>query len=134
MNSACLAPPVEEVLVRNDFVGGAIHVTCRRVEPVVHPVSGYRIVLSYAGPIDQTNWNPALQLFKWDHYPLSVRVPSFSSGGLNRHCLCNGPGYLMCVTAAGVLEGDWENAIHVDEQRAVRTIRYLPQGYDMAGF
>jgi hypothetical protein len=54
--------------------------------------------------------------------------------GLNRHMLCNEPGYLMYVTAAGVLDNGPENAIHIDEQRAVRTIRHLPQGYDMAGF
>jgi predicted Zn-dependent protease len=54
--------------------------------------------------------------------------------GLNRHLLCNQPGYLMYVTAAGVLDDGPENAIHIDEQRAVRAIRYLPQGYDLGGF
>lgn len=54
--------------------------------------------------------------------------------GMNRHSLCSQPGYLMYVTAAGALDNGPENAIHIDELRAVRTIRYLPQGYDMGGF
>lgn len=48
--------------------------------------------------------------------------------GLNRHSLCNNTGYLMYITANGVLDNGPENAIHLDERRAVRTIRYLPQG------
>ena len=54
--------------------------------------------------------------------------------GLNRHSMCNQPGYLMYVTAAGVLDNGPENAIHLDELRAVATIRHLPHGYDMGGF
>ncbi len=54
--------------------------------------------------------------------------------GVNRHALCNDPGYLMYVTSTGVLNDGWEAAIHEDEKRLVRTIRALPQGYDMGGF
>jgi hypothetical protein len=54
--------------------------------------------------------------------------------GVCQHAFCNGPGYLMYVTANGVLNDGWESAIHEDEQNLVRTIRHLPQGYEMAGF
>lgn len=54
--------------------------------------------------------------------------------GLYRHALCNNNGYLMYFVAAGALDNGPENAIHIDERRAVRTIRYLPQGWDMAPY
>lgn len=54
--------------------------------------------------------------------------------GLNRHVYCSQAGYLMYVTAVGALDDGPENAIHIDEQRAVRTIRSLPQGYDMGHY
>jgi hypothetical protein len=54
--------------------------------------------------------------------------------GINRHSFCSSAGYLMYVTASGALDNGPENAIHLDERRAVRTIRYLPQGHDMEGY
>lgn len=54
--------------------------------------------------------------------------------GVIRHAYCNAPGYLMYVTASGVLDDGWESAIHEDEQHLVRTIRYLPQGHAMDGY
>lgn len=54
--------------------------------------------------------------------------------GLYRHSLCNDPGYLMYITASGALDNGPENAIHIDELRAVTAIRHLAQGIDMSCF
>ena len=54
--------------------------------------------------------------------------------GLYRHSQCSNMGYLMYVTAGGALDDGPEHAIHQDELNAVRTIRALPQGVNMAGY
>lgn len=51
--------------------------------------------------------------------------------GLYAHAGCSAPGYLMKV-AGGFGALDRAEPIHPDEQRAVESIRYLPQGQDMA--
>jgi len=54
--------------------------------------------------------------------------------GLFEHNLCSGGGFLMSVVSAGMLDDGPASAVHIDEKRAVRMIRNLPQGTDMAGF
>lgn len=48
------------------------------------------------------------------------------------HAICSSAGYLMYVSPGGVLSGDELDAIHIDEQRMMRAIRYLPMGYDLS--
>ncbi len=47
---------------------------------------------------------------------------------------CSDRPYLMNVTSAHALDNGPENAVHIDEQRMIRAIRYLPQGIDMSSF
>ena len=51
--------------------------------------------------------------------------------GLFTHSKCDVPGYLM-KTAGGLGALDRSEPIHPDERRAVKCIRYLPQGQDMS--
>lgn len=52
--------------------------------------------------------------------------------GLYGHAYCNETGYIMNYSSSGALDNGPENAIHLDEQRALRMIRILPQGVDMS--
>jgi hypothetical protein len=47
---------------------------------------------------------------------------------------CSDLPYLMNVTSGGALDNGWQNAVHLDEVRMLRAIRYLPQGVDMGSF
>jgi len=42
--------------------------------------------------------------------------------------------YLLFITSAGALDNGPLEAVHEDERRMLHTIRYLPQGVDMAGY
>lgn len=42
--------------------------------------------------------------------------------------------YLMFLTSSGALDNGPLGAVHEDEKRMLHTIRYLPQGVDMAGY
>jgi hypothetical protein len=42
--------------------------------------------------------------------------------------------YLMAITSAGALDGHYLDAVHEDEVRMLRAIRYLPQGTDMSRY
>ncbi len=53
--------------------------------------------------------------------------------GLFNHADCSGSDYLMLVTG-GLGAMDLDDPIHLDERRAVRVIRNLPQGTNMADF
>lgn len=52
--------------------------------------------------------------------------------GLAGHARCVDGGYLMYLSPNGTLDNGPDNAIQLDEKRAVRAVRYLPQGYDMS--
>jgi hypothetical protein len=55
--------------------------------------------------------------------------------GLYEHVdSCADRPYLMNLTSAGILDDGPLNAVHIDEIRMLRAIRYLPQGVDMSGF
>jgi len=54
--------------------------------------------------------------------------------GLYGHAFCPETPYLMDNTAGGALDNGPENAIHIDERRAVRMIRQMPQGLDMSPY
>lgn len=47
---------------------------------------------------------------------------------------CSDRPYLMNITSAGALDEGPMNAVHIDEIRMLHTLRYLPQGIDMANF
>ncbi|MBU8870968.1 MAG: hypothetical protein KOO60_08930 [Gemmatimonadales bacterium] len=54
--------------------------------------------------------------------------------GLCAHAACHDVGYLMYVAPSMFLENWPENAVHIDELNAVRTIRSLPQGVDLSNY
>ena len=54
--------------------------------------------------------------------------------GLCEHNVCSGGGFLLSVNPSGMLDNGPAEAVHIDEKRAVRMIRNLPQGTDMNGF
>ena len=54
--------------------------------------------------------------------------------GMPGHARCSDGDYLMYITAAGALNDGPQNAVHEDEKRVLRTVRNLPQGYDMSQF
>jgi len=54
--------------------------------------------------------------------------------GLVSHALCDEAGYLMYITTDNNFSGTLAETIHIDERRAVRAVRNLPQGVRMDGF
>jgi len=52
--------------------------------------------------------------------------------GLSGHAYCADSNYLMYVSPVGNLDNGPEQAIHFDEKRALRSVRHLPQGFDMS--
>jgi len=54
--------------------------------------------------------------------------------GLLDHTDCSGGGFIMGNVTSGILDNGPENAIHLDEKRAIRAIRNLPQATDMSAF
>jgi hypothetical protein len=53
--------------------------------------------------------------------------------GLSGHAACADGGYLMYISALGILGNGVENAITLDERRALSAVRTLPQGFNMGG-
>ncbi len=52
--------------------------------------------------------------------------------GLSGHAYCADSNYIMYVSPVGNLDNGPEQAIHFDEKRALRSVRHLPQGFDMS--
>jgi len=81
-----------------------------------------------------------VKIYIWDQLTNARNVKETAmhelghSLGMLDHTLCTGEGFVMNANTGGVLANGPENAVHPDERRAVRAIRYLPQATDMSDF